>query len=299
MRRACRGAEPEERAASDEHGNDSDLESNIGRMDGQTGGPSPAEPVVEAGAHTPGLLRRHADRVLPVHELIVVQSGVLPVAEDRRRFAVRRGQWVLLRAGHRHYGYDDLGDDTWFYWVCFGGGTSDADGSETAVIRGRRTGSIARADRVRTLFEHLLEDQESTILTLPAARGYLQLLLAEILLERPAATGGTATDRLAGRAADFIADHLTDPDLSTARIARALSFNADYLTRAVRAAFDETPTDRIHRLRVERARMLFRSTDRPIERVATEVGFRDERYFRRIFKRRVGLTPGQFQRLRP
>jgi AraC-like DNA-binding protein len=233
-----------------------------------------------------------------VDELIVVQSGMLPIAEDRRRFAVRRGEWVLLRAGHRHSGYDDLDDDTWFYWVCFGG-APDGDGSETAVIRGRRTGSIARAERVKTLFEHLLEDQEATILTPPAASGYLQLLLAEILLERPTGPDGTAADRLARRAADFIADHLTDPDLSTVGIARALAFNADYVGRAVRAAVDETPTDRIHRLRVERARMLFRTTDRPIERVAAEVGFRDERYFRRIFKRRVGLTPGQFQRLRP
>lgn len=268
-------------------------------MGEETGERSPAEPVVEAGVHTPGLLRRHADRVLPVHELIVVQSGALPIAEDGRRFAVRRGQWVLLRAGHRHYGYDDLDDDTWFYWVCFGGGSLDADGAQTAVVRGRRTGSIARVDRVRTLFEHLLEDQEATILTPPAAGGYVRLVLAEILLEQPAATGGAAADRLARRAADFIADHLTDPDLSTAGIAHALAFNADYLGRAVRAAFDETPTDRIHRLRVERARMLFRSTDRPIEHVAAEVGFRDERYFRRIFKRQVGLTPGQFQRLRP
>ena len=237
--------------------------------------------------------------MLPVHELIVVQSGMLPIAEDRRRFAVHRGEWVLLRAGHRHFGYAGLDDDTWFYWVCFGSGSPDADGSETAVVRGRRTGSIARAERVRTLFEHLLEDQEATILTPPAAGGYLRLLLAEILLERLAATGGTAADRLARRAADFIADHLTDPDLSTGGIARTLAFNADYLGRAFRAAFDETVTDRIHRLRIERARMLFRSTDRSIERVAAEVGFPDERYFRRIFKRRVGLTPGEFQRLRP
>ncbi|MGH2671523.1 MAG: helix-turn-helix domain-containing protein [Actinomycetota bacterium] len=61
----------------------------------------------------------------------------------------------------------------------------------------------------------------------------------------------------------------------------------------------ETITDHIHRLRIDRARMLLRSTDRPVARIAAEVGFGDERYFRRIFKRRVGLTPGQFQRLRP
>lgn len=268
-------------------------------MGARVGGRSPAERVVEAGVHTPGLLRRHADRVLPVHELIAVQSGVLPMAEDGRRFAVRRDQWLLLRAEHHHYGYEDLDDATWFYWVCFGRGASDADGLAAAVLGGPRTGATARPDRLRSLFEHLLEDQEATILTPSATRGYLQLVLAEILLERPAVTSGTASDELARRAAAFMVDHLTDPDLSTAGIADALAFNADYLGRAYRAAFGETLTEHIHRLRVERARMLFRSTGWPIERVASEVGFRDERYFRRVFKRRVGLTPGEFQRLRP
>jgi AraC-like DNA-binding protein len=255
--------------------------------------------VVEAGAHPPGLVRRHVDRVLPVHELIVVQSGVLPIGEDDRRFAVRRDEWVLLQAGRRHYGYDDLDQDTWFYWVCFGYGPPDADDIEAVVLGGRQSGSVARPDRLRALFEHLLEDQQSAIVTPPAARSYLHLMLAELLLRPPTITGQAAAGQVAKRAAAFIADHLTDPDLSTALIADALAFNADYLGRAFRDVFNETPTDHIHRLRIDRARMLFRSTNLSIGRVAAEVGFRDERYLRRVFKRRVGLTPGQFQRLRP
>jgi transcriptional regulator GlxA family with amidase domain len=66
-----------------------------------------------------------------------------------------------------------------------------------------------------------------------------------------------------------------------------------------RAAFDETLTEHIHGLRVDRARTLFRSTGLPADRVAAAVGFGDVGYFRRIFKRRVGLTSGQFRRLRP
>jgi AraC-like DNA-binding protein len=261
--------------------------------------PSTAALVVEAGVHTPGLMRRHADRVLPVHELIVVQSGVLPIAETDRRFAVDRGHWVLLQAGRRHFGYADLNGDTWFYWVCFGSSGLDANGIESSVLGGPSTGSVARPDRLRTLFEDILEDQQEGVLSLPAAHSYLQLMLAEILLQAPAPKShGTAT-HLARSAAAFIAEHLTDPDLGTGQIAGALAFNADYLGRAFRDAFHETPTDYIHRLRIDRARMLFRSTDRSIHRVAADVGFSDERYFRRIFKRNVGLTPGQFQRLRP
>jgi AraC-like DNA-binding protein len=258
-----------------------------------------AAPVVEAGVHTPGLMRRHADRVLPVHELIVVQSGVLPIAESNRRFAVGSGRWLLLRAERRHYGCGEMSRGTWFYWICFGNGPPQEEGIESAVLRGLPTGSVARPDRLRSLFENLLDDQQAGILSLPAARGYLHLVLAEILLQPPAISDEAASAHVARRAASFIADHLTESDLSTARIAEALVFNADYLGRAFRDAFNETLTEHIHRLRIDRARMLFRSTNRSIERVAGEVGFSDDRYFRRIFKRRVGLTPGQFQRLRP
>jgi AraC-like DNA-binding protein len=258
-----------------------------------------AAPVVEAGVHTPGLMRRHADRVLPVHELIVVQSGVLPIAESTRHFAVGRGQWLLLRAGRRHFGYEDMSDDTWFYWICFGYGPPQEDGIESLVLRALPTGSVARPDRLRSFFESLLDDQQASILTLPAARSYLHLILAEILLEPRATRGETASAHVSQRAAAFIADHLTDSDLSTARIADALAFNPDYLGRAFRDTFNETLTQHIHRLRIDRARMLFRSTNRSVERIAGEVGFSDDRYFRRIFKRSVGLTPGQFQRLHP
>lgn len=132
-----------------------------------------------------------------------------------------------------------------------------------------------------------------------AALSYMHLMLAEILHQAPVTVVRSTGVQVARRAAAFIADHLTEPELSTAGVAAALGFNADYLGRAFRAAFNETPTDHIHRLRIDRARMLFRSTNRSVQGVAADVGFSDDRYFRRIFKRKVGLTPAQFQRLRP
>src|SRR6266542_4294795 len=74
---------------------------------------------------------------------------------------------------------------------------------------------------------------------------------------------------------------------------------ADSLGPAYRVAFGETLTEHIHWLRVERARILFRSTGWPIERVASEVGFRDKRYFRRVFKRRGRTNPRRVPALAP
>jgi AraC-like DNA-binding protein len=152
---------------------------------------------------------------------------------------------------------------------------------------------------VRAHFEHLLEDQHRAILSPTIARSHLQLLLAEMRLPPIAEARDEAAPGLAERASAFVGEHLNEPDLSTACVARALACSPDYLGRVFRASFDETLTDHIHRLRIERALTLFRSTGLPADRVAAAVGFGDVRYFRRIFKRRVGLTSGQFRRLRP
>ena len=254
--------------------------------------------LLEAGIHTPGLMRQQAVRVLPVHELIVVQAGMLPIAEEDQRFEVRRDEWVLLRAGRRHFSYEDLDRETWFYWACFGDGLPDAEGAESAIGLRRQSGQVARPGRLRAQFEHLLEDQRKAILSPPIAGSHLQLLLAEVLLPPPSETeDGPAS--LPRRAAAFVVDHLSEPDLSTARVARALACSPDYLGRVFRRAFNETLIEHIHRLRIDRARTLFRSTGQPVERVGAAVGFGDTRYFRRIFRRRVGLTPGQFRRLLP
>jgi AraC-like DNA-binding protein len=224
-----------------------------------------------------------------------VQAGMLPIAEEDRRFEVRRDQWVLLRAGRRHFGSDDLDGETWFYWVCFG---DSADADFDAATSERTAGTVARPGRVRVYFEHLLEDQHRAILSPLIARSHLQLLLAEMRLPTVAEARDEAAPGLPGRASAFVAEHLSDPNLSTARIANELACSPDYLGRVFRASFDETLTEHIHRLRIERALALFRSTELSVDRVAAAVGFGDVRYFRRIFKRRVGLTSGQFRRLR-
>lgn len=52
--------------------------------------------------------------------------------------------------------------------------------------------------------------------------------------------------------------------------------------------------DYVTDLRIEKAKTLLRETDLKINDIASEVGYQ-QRYFNRIFKKQVGLTPGQFR----
>lgn len=52
--------------------------------------------------------------------------------------------------------------------------------------------------------------------------------------------------------------------------------------------------DYVTELRIEKAKRLLRETNLKINDIAVEVGYQ-QRYFNRIFKKQVGLTPGQFR----
>lgn len=56
------------------------------------------------------------------------------------------------------------------------------------------------------------------------------------------------------------------------------------------------PIDYVQRLRVEDAKRRLERTDAPADEIAWKVGYEDPAFFRRLFKRLTGLTPGAYRR---
>lgn len=69
--------------------------------------------------------------------------------------------------------------------------------------------------------------------------------------------------------------------------------------RRFRAATGYTPVAYVQTLRIEEAKQLLETTALPIGDVGAAVGYEDPAFFRRLFKRLVGVTPARYrQRLR-
>ncbi|MFP4536778.1 MAG: GlxA family transcriptional regulator [Dichotomicrobium sp.] len=97
------------------------------------------------------------------------------------------------------------------------------------------------------------------------------------------------------RAQDWIADHYTDPAPVAGMIAASGLAERSFNRRFVKAT-GHTPMSYVHTLRLEEAKQMLETEDRPVETIAIEVGYEDPSFFRRLFRRRVGITPGAYRR---
>jgi transcriptional regulator GlxA family with amidase domain len=58
-----------------------------------------------------------------------------------------------------------------------------------------------------------------------------------------------------------------------------------------------TLIDYVQNLRIEAAKRALESGSDPVEEISVAIGYEDASFFRRLFKRLTGLTPGQYRRM--
>jgi transcriptional regulator GlxA family with amidase domain len=69
------------------------------------------------------------------------------------------------------------------------------------------------------------------------------------------------------------------------------------LKRRFKAATGSSLIERTQDLRVEEAKRLLETGTMPVDEISFLVGYEDASFFRRLFKRRTGLTPSQYRRM--
>ncbi len=69
------------------------------------------------------------------------------------------------------------------------------------------------------------------------------------------------------------------------------------LKRRFKIATGSSLIQYLQNLRVEEAKRLLEAGEMPVDEISFEVGYEDPSFFRRLFKRRAGLTPSQYRRM--
>jgi len=102
------------------------------------------------------------------------------------------------------------------------------------------------------------------------------------------------TSALVKRALAYLHQNYARP-LARWEIAEAIGVSEDYLSRVFSRELGLSPWDYLNRYRVNRARELLARTDASVRSVAHQVGFRDQAYFSRVFRKLSGKSPNAFR----
>jgi LacI family transcriptional regulator len=101
-------------------------------------------------------------------------------------------------------------------------------------------------------------------------------------------------DRHIVTAVRFIREHASE-GIDVRDVLRAVPLSRSTLERRFARALGRSPKDEILRVRLNRAKQLLAETDFSLAMVAEKVGFEHTEYLSVIFKKKAGLTPGQFR----
>lgn len=117
-----------------------------------------------------------------------------------------------------------------------------------------------------------------------------QLPFAGLVRRRPHA------DSIVRQAEDWLRRHFQEPH-AVAAVVQECGIAERSLKRRFTAATGSTVIGYVQNLRIEGAKRLLETGGSPSDEIASAVGYENPAFFRKLFKRGTGLTPGQYRRL--
>ncbi|MDD5349687.1 MAG: AraC family transcriptional regulator [Chthoniobacteraceae bacterium] len=261
----------------------------------------------EVGHRGEPLARRPPSHAHPVYHIVLATVGTGHFLLGGHLAAVERGTLVTTGPGESH-GFSRVAGET----ACYAEVTFDfADrrghvleasflemlslwaGQKSACRPLQHLSEPATAELEQRI-EHLVRvgRSPSSELTFPR----LSTALIQILESTHIATLAPAAPTMPWeKAYRLLLEDFARP-LPVTELAERLGVHPDYLTRRFRKAYGMAPLAFQNWLRLEAAKTWLISSDYTLKEIAARVGFADPGYFARIFRRKMGVPPGQFRR---
>lgn len=234
-------------------------------------------------------------------ELMLVQEGSGTAIVDGRREDLKEGDFVLCGAGepHRYCARADVqlrGISCGFtHLLCRGMEENHFVAHHDPVVVHTGAGSRVLAD-ILTVLEQTFSNpgmhNEELCSYLSAAAVTTALQLHRTAAER----AEQVHYELGVRTRMYLDRHYLEP-LTLNQIAQAMGVSKYHLDRVFLASVGCTPVQYITRRRMARAQTLLGSTRQSVQHIAAQCGYNGYSYFTALFRRTVGMTPGEYRKL--
>ncbi|XBS71844.1 arabinose operon transcriptional regulator AraC [Acerihabitans sp. KWT182] len=252
---------------------------------------------IEAGGLLDFIIDRPHGMKGYILNLTIKGEGV--VQNNGREFTCRPGDMLLFPPREIHcYGRAPDSAEWYHQWVYFRPRAYWQEWLNWPLLFGQ-TGHYCPDEQNRAkmagLFGQIIEAGQTS-------GRYAELLalnlLEQLLLRRMDALHASRQPELDIRVTDachFISDNLADNELDIAAVARHVYLSPSRLSHLFRQQLGVSLLRWREDLRISQAKLLLSTTQMPIASVGRNVGFDDQLYFSRVFKKVTGTSPSEFR----
>jgi AraC-like DNA-binding protein len=264
----------------------------------------------------------HSRRTLDhTFDLIYVISGKLYMEENKIHFTVLPGQFLILPPKRLHRGYKHCDVETNFYWIHFYS-TGDFYYSDTTIYSGNKEYchgkcyeiddfqiSIPQYGLINKELQNQFLDymyrltqvkidryQNTKIITSTISELKYQQIFYTILTFICDSTIESTYQDLGKEIFEYLVIHYQEP-FHLKDIAKKYAFHPAHIIRCVNRKYGITPLQLLLSIRLSKAKQLLANTTDPVNNIATTIGFTDNAYFAKQFKKNMHMTPSEYRNL--
>lgn len=95
---------------------------------------------------------------------------------------------------------------------------------------------------------------------------------------------------------EYIEKHFNE-DISLETVAEVFHFNHTYFSYLFKTKIGTNFSQYLLDIRLKKGKKLLKETENKIYEIALKIGFKDPKYFNRVFKKEFGITPDEYRRL--
>ncbi len=212
--------------------------------------------------------------------------------------AIGSDQFFIIPAGIPHSYRSDVQNPWSIYWIHFAGSKSDAYarfGGQVVSIERTKTSRVNdRIELFSEIFRNL--DRGFSTETLEYVNQCLPHLLASFThLSQFRLIKESGEKDIVAQSINFMLENLTKK-LKLEEIAAETGLSASHFSRLFVNRTGHSPIDYFIQLKIQRACRLIDNSGWSIADVSREMGFDDQFYFSRVFRKVMGMSPNEYRK---
>lgn len=259
----------------------------------------------------------HESRVMDSFELIIGIKGTLYIEQDDKQYEVNPGDILLLISGHRHAGFKPTNDELSFYWLHFNYNESykiidEKDFlADIALLKNNPYFQGIENTAYIPIFSHMKDVSRINIIcrqlldfsnTKYYTKRIIDYLLTTLIFEISHQTVEYFSQHITNNKTNLVFANMLgwikinlNNNISLEDVALKFNFNKNYLAKLFKQTMGVTMNDYISKLRMAKAKEMLIQSELSIKEIAYSLGFEDEKYFMRLFKKSELMTAKQYR----